>query len=322
VSTGGWFSLGGDLSEFKIKERKMAEQAMPSWMKSSWRKTALAIVASGAAVSTATAADYGKPTDYALGFQLPVTEVANDIHWFHNIILTPLIVIISLFVLALLVYVSMKFSEKNNPTPSKNAHNSVLEVAWTVVPVLILLIIAIPSFRLLYKQYDYPKPDVVVKAIGHQWYWEYEYPQAGDGVSFEAYMVEDADLKPGQPRLLTTDNEVVVPVNKVVHVLVTANDVIHNWTIPSFGSKTDAVPGRTTATWFKATREGVYYGQCSELCGVRHAFMPITVRVVNDSQYGRWIEARKSGDDDAVEAVMKDIASYQNEKLKLAQAKN
>lgn len=291
---------------------------MPSWSNTKAVLTASTFSLLGFGAGSASAADYGKPTDYAYGFQIPVTDVANDIQWFHNAILTPLIVIISLFVLALLIYVGMKFNEKANPTPSKNSHNSVLEFAWTVVPVLILLIIAIPSFRLLYKQYDFPKPDLVVKAIGHQWYWEYQYPDAGDDVGFESYMIEDADLKPGQPRLLATDNEVVVPVNKVVHVLVTANDVIHNWTVPSFGSKTDAVPGRTTATWFKATREGVYYGQCSELCGVRHAFMPITVRVVNDAQYDRWIEARKSGDDDAVEAVMKDIASYQDEKRKLA----
>lgn len=296
----------------------MAGIAMPSWSNTKAVLAASIAGFSASGVSSAWAADYGKPTDYAYGFQLPVTEVAEDIQWFHNAILTPLIVVISLFVLALLIYVCVKFSEKANPTPSKNSHNSVLEFLWTVAPVVILLLICIPSFKLLYKQYDYPKPDVVVKAIGHQWYWEYQYPDAGENVSFEAYMVEDEDLKPGQPRLLTTDNEVVVPVNKVVHVLVTASDVIHNWTIPSFGSKTDAVPGRTTATWFKATREGVYYGQCSELCGIRHAFMPITVRVVNDAQYGKWIEARKSGDDDAVEAVMKDIASYQNEKRKLA----
>ena len=291
---------------------------MPSWLNTKAAATASIAGMTLFGAATAQAADYGKPTDYAYGLQLPVTEVADGIQWFHDSILTPLIVVISLFVLALLIYVCMKFNEKSNPTPSKNAHNSVLEFAWTVVPVLILLIIAVPSFRLLYKQYEFPKPDVVVKAIGHQWYWEYQYPEAGDDVSFESYMVEEADLKPGQPRLLTTDNDVVVPVNKVVHVLVTANDVIHNWTIPSFGSKVDAVPGRTTATWFKARREGVYYGQCSELCGVRHAFMPITVRVVNDAQYGKWIEARKSGDDDAIEAVMKEIAAYQDKKRTVA----
>lgn len=299
-------------------EYEMVGIAMPSCLSAKAIGAAASTGLLAIGTSAANAADYGKPTDYAYGFQLPVTEVARDIQWFHDGLLTPLIVVISLFVLALLIYVAMNFSEKANPTPSKNSHNSALEVAWTVIPVLILLVIAVPSFRLLYLQYDFPKPDVVVKAIGHQWYWEYKYPQAGDDVGFESYMIEDADLKPGQPRLLATDNEVVVPVNKVVHVLVTANDVIHNWTIPSFGSKVDAVPGRTTATWFKAEREGVYYGQCSELCGIRHAFMPITVRVVNDAQYSKWIEARKSGDDDAVEAVMKEIAAYQDEKRKLA----
>ncbi|MEO0618838.1 MAG: cytochrome c oxidase subunit II [Pseudomonadota bacterium] len=273
-----------------------------------------AIIAGGAVHALpALAETYGQPSEWGLGFQPGVTEIADDIHWMHDILLTPIIVAISLFVLALLAYVCWKFSETNNPTPSRNAHNTTLEFAWTVVPVLILMIIAVPSFRLLYKQYDFPKPDLVIKAIGHQWYWEYQYPEAGENVAFDAYMIDDADLKPGQPRLLATDNEVVVPVGKVVHVLVTANDVMHNWTMPAFGSKIDAVPGRTTATWFKARREGVYYGQCSELCGVRHAFMPITVRVVNDNQYGRWLEARKADDEDGIENVMKEIVAYQRE---------
>ncbi|MGI9405453.1 MAG: cytochrome c oxidase subunit II [Hyphomicrobiaceae bacterium] len=260
----------------------------------------------------AAAATYGQPENYGLGLQTTVTEVAEYIQWFHNSILTPLIIVISLFVLALLVIVVFKFNEKANPEPSRNSHNTFLEVAWTVIPIAILVLIAAPSFKALYMQYDYPKPDVVIKATGHQWYWSYAYPDA-EGVEFDAYMVEDADLKEGQPRLLTVDNAVVVPVNKVVHVLLNASDVIHNWTIPAFGSKMDAVPGRTTATWFKATREGIYYGQCSELCGIRHAFMPITVWVVNDGLYAKWIAARKTGDDDAVEAVMTDIeGQYKN----------
>ncbi|MEL6287305.1 MAG: cytochrome c oxidase subunit II [Pseudomonadota bacterium] len=259
---------------------------------------------------------YGQPTEWGIGFQNGVTDIADYIHWFHNVLMIPIIFGISLFVLALLIYVCMKFSAKKNPTPSRNAHNTTLEVAWTVVPVLILLVIAVPSFRLLYAQYDFPKADVVVKAIGHRWYWEYKYPEAGEAVNFEAYMVAKEDLKPGQPRLLATDNDVVVPVNKVVHVLVTANDVMHNWTMPAFGSKIDAVPGRTTATWFKARREGIYYGQCSELCGSQHAFMPISVRVVNDGQYARWLEARKSGDSARVEAVMQEIIAYQSKTKK------
>jgi cytochrome c oxidase subunit 2 len=295
--------------------------AMSSWLQNGSARAASLAGMLIAGTASARAAEYGKPADYEYGFQLPVTDVARDIQWLHNSLLTPIIVTICLFVLGLLVYVALKFNEKANPTPSPVTHNSTLEVAWTVLPIVILLVIAIPSFKLLYKQYDFPKPDVVVKAIGHQWYWEYKYPEAG-GVEFESYMLEDEDLKDGQPRLLSVDNEIVVPVNKVVHVLVTADDVIHNWTIPSFGSKTDAVPGRTTATWFKAEREGVYYGQCSELCGVRHAFMPIAVRVVNDAQYGRWIEARKSGDDDAVEAVMKEIAAHQKKNNTVAALQN
>ncbi len=299
----------------------MAGSAMSSWLRNSGAAVAGIAVAVVAGAGGAGAAEYGKPADYEYGFQLPATEVARDIQWLHDSLLTPIVVLISFFVLGLLVYIAIKFNETANPTPSRVTHSSTLEIAWTVLPIIILLVIAIPSFKLLYKQYDFPKPDVVVKAIGHQWYWEYKYPEA-DGVEFESYMLEDGDLKAGQPRLLSVDNEVVVPVNKVVHVLITANDVIHNWTIPSFGSKVDAVPGRTTATWFKAEREGVYYGQCSELCGIRHAFMPIAVRVVNDTQYGRWIEARKSGDDDAIEAVMKDIAAHQKKNSNVAALQN
>jgi cytochrome c oxidase subunit 2 len=167
-----------------------------------------------------------------------------------------------------------------------------LEVAWTVVPILILVVIAVPSFRLLFAQYDFPKADLTVKAIGNQWYWTYEYPDQGD-LTFDAVMLEDNELKPGQLRLLSTDNEVVVPVNKNIHVLITATDVLHNWTIPAFGVKVDAVPGRVIRTWFRAEKTGVFYGQCSELCGGRHAYMPITVRVVSDGEFASWLEKAK-----------------------------
>jgi cytochrome c oxidase subunit 2 len=162
---------------------------------------------------------------------------------------------------------------------------------WTVIPCLILIVIAVPSFRLLYKQDAIPKADVTIKAIGYQWYWGYEYPD--QNIAFDANMIETKNLKPNQPRLLETDNHVVVPVNKVVKVLITANDVLHAWAVPSFGVKRDAVPGRINETWFKAEKEGVYYGQCSELCGSRHAFMPITVRVVSDKQYNEWLKEAK-----------------------------
>ncbi len=232
-----------------------------------------------------------QPLDWQLGFQEPATAIKEGIVSLHDFLLI-IITGISLFVLALLLWVIFRYNEKANPVPSKTSHNTTVEIVWTVVPVLILVIIAIPSFRLLYAQHEFPKPDLVIKATGHQWYWTYEYPDHGP-IAFDSYMIEDADLKEGQPRLLAVDNEVVVPVNKVVHVLVTASNVMHNWTVPAFGSKIDAVPGRVTRTWFKANKTGTFYGQCSELCGTRHAFMPIAVRVVNEQEYQAWLEKAK-----------------------------
>jgi len=267
---------------------------------------------------------------YQLGFQRSVTEVGDQINSFHNLLLV-ICVAISVLVLVLLGVVLIKFSAKANPVPSKTSHNTLIEILWTVVPIFILLIIAIPSFQLLYKQYEFPKPDVTIKAIGHQWYWSYEYPDQGD-FSFDSAMLDDderaAMIKTGldAPRLLATDNEVVVPVGKVVHVLVTADDVIHNWTIPAFGSKVDAVPGRITATWFKAREKGVYYGQCSELCGINHAFMPITVRVVDDATFKAWSVAMKAEDEDKAKdvirrAVLADNAGKASNKVAMTDAK-
>jgi cytochrome c oxidase subunit 2 len=235
----------------------------------------------------------GQPVAWQTNFQQSVTPIADDIHWFHNLLLI-LITAIVVFVLALLVWVAVKYNAKANPAPSRNSHHTLLEVAWTIVPVLILLVIAIPSFRLLYAQYDFPKADLTIKATGHQWHWEYDYPDHG-ALNFESRMVEDADLKPGQPRLLAVDNEIVVPVNKVTHMLLTAaaDGVIHNWAMPAFGVKMDAVPGRVTRVWFLPRETGIYYGQCSELCGERHAFMPIQVRVVSDQEFAAWIEEAK-----------------------------
>jgi cytochrome c oxidase subunit 2 len=190
--------------------------------------------------------------------------------------------------MALLLWVMVRYNSKANPEPSRTSHNTTIEVAWTIIPVLILLVIAIPSFRLLYAQYDVPKADLTVKATAHQWYWSYTYPDQGN-FSFDSLLVEKEDLKPDQPYLLAVDNEVVVPVNKVVHVLVTSDDVIHNWAVPAFGTKIDAVRGRNSLTWFQATRPGVYYGQCSELCGSRHAYMPIAVRVVSEEEFADWV---------------------------------
>lgn len=236
-------------------------------------------------------AEWGQPRDWQLGFQEAVTPIARQITDFHNFLLV-LITVIMLFVLALMVYVALRFNDRANPKPSKTTHHTLLEVAWTVVPILVLAVVAIPSFRLLFAQYDFPKADVTVKAVGHQWYWTYEYPDNGD-LTFDAVILEDDELKPGQPRLLATDNDVVVPVNKNIHMLITASDVLHNWTIPAFGVKVDAVPGRIIRTWFRAEKTGVFYGQCSELCGQKHAYMPIAVRVVTDAEYASWLKKAK-----------------------------
>jgi cytochrome c oxidase subunit 2 len=229
--------------------------------------------------------------NWQMGFNDSVTTVMSDIVHLHDRILFPIIVAISVFVLFLLLYSIFKFRASKNPIPSKTSHNTFIEIMWTVIPCLILIVIAVPSFRLLYKQDIIPKADVTIKATGYQWYWGYEYPD--QNIAFDANMIDTKNLKSNQPRLLETDNHVVVPVNKVVKVLITANDVLHAWAVPSFGVKRDAVPGRINETWFKAEKEGVYYGQCSELCGSRHAFMPITVRVVSDKQYNEWLKESK-----------------------------
>jgi cytochrome c oxidase subunit 2 len=229
--------------------------------------------------------------NWQMGFNESVTTVMSDIVHLHDRILLPIIVAISVFVLFLLLYSIFKFRASKNPIPSKTSHNTFIEIMWTVIPCLILIVIAVPSFRLLYKQDIIPKADVTIKATGYQWYWGYEYPD--QNIAFDANMIDTKNLKSNQPRLLETDNHVVVPVNKVVKVLITANDVLHAWAVPSFGVKRDAVPGRINETWFKAEKEGVYYGQCSELCGSRHAFMPITVRVVSDKLYNEWLKESK-----------------------------
>jgi len=239
----------------------------------------------------AAAAGTGVPEPWQIAMQQPVTPIARELHSFHTLLVW-LITIITIFVAGLLGYCIVKFNEKANPVPSKTSHNTAIEVAWTIIPVLILVMIAIPSFRLLRNQLIIPPADITIKAIGHAWYWEYEYPGDKDGkggFKFDANLVEEADLKPGQLRLLTTDNDVYVPVNKTVRVQVTAADVTHAFAMPSFGIKIDAMPGRMNETWFKAEREGVYHGQCSELCGQRHAFMPITIRVVSEADYAKWL---------------------------------
>jgi cytochrome c oxidase subunit 2 len=257
--------------------------------------SSLAAIAATAAVLAASAgaalAGIGQPTPWQIGMQGPVTPVANDIYGF-NTFLFWITTAIAAFVLVLLAIIIVRFNARRNPVPSRTTHNTLLEVIWTIVPVVILLLIAVPSFRLLFLELDVPKPDVTIKATGKQWLWSYSYPDNGN-FEFDSTVVQDKDLKPGQPRLLTVDNEMVVPVNKVVHVLVTGADVIHSFAVPSFGVRIDAVPGRLNDTWFKATREGMYYGQCSELCGVDHAFMPIAVRVVSEQEFTAWAAQAK-----------------------------
>ena len=246
----------------------------------------------GLGATAAIAAGTGQPEPWQIAMQNPVTDLARGAHRFHTWLVW-IITAISLFVLALLVAIIVKFNEQTNPSPSRTTHNTMLEVAWTIVPVLILVAIAIPSFRLLRAQLIIPKADVVLKAVGHAWYWEYEYPADQGGFKFDSNMLETKDLKPGQPKLLAVDNEVVVPVGKVVRVQTTAADVLHSWAVPSFGFKLDAIPGRLNEMWFQAQREGIYYGQCSELCGNGHPYMPIAVRVVSEDAYRAWLDEAK-----------------------------
>ena len=244
-----------------------------------------------AVVLGAGAAWAAQPGPWTFGLQEAATPVMEDITWFHNWLFW-IITIITLFVLALLVIVIVKFNARANPAPSRTTHNTLIEVAWTIIPVIILVAIAVPSFRLLFFQLDLPKADLTIKATGKQWYWTYAYPDNGP-FEFDSLMLQDNERRPDQPRLLAVNNEVVVPVNKVVRVQTTAADVIHAFAVPAFGIKIDAIPGRLNETWFKATREGVYYGQCSELCGKDHAFMPIQVRVVSEQAFTAWIEDAK-----------------------------
>lgn len=290
------------------------------------------------ALASPVLAGSGQPSPQQMGLQEPVTEIARAINWFHDVT-NWIIIAIAVFVLALLVIVVVRFNERANPTPSSFTHNTTIEVVWTVVPLLILIGIGVPSFKLLFAQYTYPKPDLTIKAVGNAWFWEHEYPDLGLKVT--SNMVRDEDVlkaelgaeemkkrfggikddlalgkamyeaakpmwtKLGEPRQLAVDDEIAVPVGKVVHVLVTSNDVIHSWTIPSFGSKTQAVPGRITSTWFKADKVGIYYGQCSVLCGKEHASMPIAIRVVPEAAFKGWTEAVKARDRKKAKAILK-----------------
>ena len=295
----------------------------------------------------------GQPTPGQLGLSEPATDVMARIGQFYDLV-NYIIIAIALFVLALMIFVLVRFNEKANPVPSKNTHNVALEVAWTVIPIAILVIIAIPSFKLLNLEYAYPKPDLTIKATGNAWYWEHEYLDQ-KGISITTNMVSDEDIvkaeigdkefnakfgkledgsierikavheastpiwaKRGETRQLSVDNEIAVPVGKVVHLLVTSNDVIHSWTIPAFGAKMQAVPGRVHATWFQPTKTGMYYGQCSVLCGKNHSGMPIAVRVVSEQAYKDWIAALAAKDPKKAKAILKAEAAA--DQTKVAQA--
>jgi cytochrome c oxidase subunit 2 len=265
------------------------------------RLTAIALSVAALFASAGMAlAGLGQPTPWEIGMQDAASPVMADIISFHNFVLW-IITAITIFVLALLLIIIYRFNSRRNPTPTRTTHNTPIEIIWTIVPVIILVLIAIPSFRLLFTELDVPTPDLTVKATGKQWYWSYAYPDNGN-FEFDSLLVAEKDLQPGQPRLLTVDNEMVVPVNKVVHVLVTGADVIHSFNVPSFGIRIDAIPGRVNETWFKATKEGLFHGQCSELCGKDHAFMPVTVHVMNENDFNTWVAAAKqkfAGDDSA-----------------------
>ena len=248
--------------------------------------TGVTVIASGGVAL----AGLGQPTPWELGLQTSASPVMDDIVWFHDVLLW-LTVAITLFVLALLAIVVVKFNARANPVPSRTTHNTAIEIIWTAVPVLILVTIAVPSFRLLFYQLKVPSADLTVKVTGKQWFWSYSYPDSK--FEFDSLMLQEKDRKSDQPRLLAVDNEMVVPVNKVVRVQVIGADVIHSFSVPSFGIKIDAVPGRLNETWFKAEREGMYYGQCSQLCGRDHAFMPIAVHVVSEKEYTAWLEQAK-----------------------------
>ena len=315
--------------------------------------TAAAYLAGAAMIASPAFAGLGQPSDGQMGLQLPATAGMEHITELYNVV-NVVIIAIALFVLILLLYVMYRFSEKNNPTPSRTTHNTLLEVAWTIIPILILVGISIPSFRLLYEQYSFPKPDLTIKATGNAWFWEHEFldqkvtitsnvisdedvikAKIGDKEYAAKYGALDglardkalyADSKPiwaerNDLRKLTVDQAIAVPVNKVVHVLITSNDVIHSWTIPSFGVKQQAVPGRTAAVWFKADKVGVYHGQCSVLCGKLHSMMPIVIHVVEQPVYDKWMAALQAKDKKGAGAILKADAEAQAAKS-VAQVQN
>ena len=231
------------------------------------------------------------PTPWQMYYQSPATPVMKDIYDFHLMLLS-IEGLIVLLVAVLLVFVIVRFRASRNKSPSKTAHHTLLEVIWTAIPLLILAVIAFPSFKLLYLMDLTPKSDLTIKAIGNQWYWTYEYPD--HDIRFDSNMLTENQLKPGQLRLLEVDNRVVIPTNTNIRVITTSSDVIHSWAVPAFGIKRDSVPGRLNETWLNVKKEGVYYGQCSEFCGIKHAFMPIVVEAVTPEQFQQWLLSKKT----------------------------
>jgi cytochrome c oxidase subunit 2 len=252
----------------------------------------------------ATVAVAAEPKPWQLGFQPPATEVMDRLSAFHDVLLI-IITLIAAFVLGLLVYVMWRFNQQRNPLPSRTSHNTVIEMLWTVVPVLILISIAIPSFKLMYYMDRVPNPEMTIKVTGHQWYWSYEYPDQG-GLVFDSNFIPEDQLKPAQKRLLDVDNPLVVPADTIIRVLVTGTDVIHSWFMPSFGVQEYAIVGRLNESWMKIDHPGTYYGQCNQICGVNHAFMPIKVEAMAKDAFQRWlVDAKKklARRDDATGAV-------------------
>jgi cytochrome c oxidase subunit 2 len=251
------------------------------------RKVCLAVAAAVSMAGLAGVAHAELPRNWQLGLESAASPTMERITEFHDLLLV-IITLITIFVLGLLLYVMYRFSEKRNPTPSRTTHNTTVEVLWTVIPVIILVLIAIPSFKLLYYADRSPDAEMTIKVIGHQWYWSYEYPDDGN-FTFDAIMVATEDLQPGQNRLLETDNLVVLPVHTKIRLLITASDVLHSFALPAMGVKLDAVPGRINETWLEINREGTFYGQCSEICGTNHSFMPISIKAVSKEAYAEWV---------------------------------
>lgn len=313
----GWIGAKSTIKDFfpaalaRTDGIDMFLKRMHDWVSKSWARLTVAMgvlcagLIGGATAALAQEAVIGASQPAQIGMQPAATSIAEDSHFFHNLILMPIITAITIFVMLLLLWIIYRYRASKNPVPSKTTHHTGLEIAWTVIPILILIVISIPSFKLLYKQLDLPKTDLTIRAIGHQWYWSYEYPDDGK-FTFEARMIETKELQSGQLRLLETDNEVVVPVGKNIRIQITSSDVIHAWTVPSFGIKHDAVPGRVNESWFNidADKPGIYYGQCSELCGKDHAFMPIKIRAVSPEEYAAWVEGGKTKFDPLEEAAV------------------